>query len=144
MTVVDGSQPVPRTLRHYENAAVTNVAWTDVATLHHYAFERATSFAQLFEEMSFGQLSISGDTLQVELPYAASEYTWEEWIALADSEALSQGVDPASYERRLYILPYLPQGHPQRDSPAATTAGAPSRATSTWAASSTSSATPSG
>ena len=32
LTVVDGSEPVPRTLRHYENAGVTNVAWTNVGS----------------------------------------------------------------------------------------------------------------
>jgi hypothetical protein len=114
LMVVDGSQPVPRELRHYENNQVTNVTWTDVSTLHHFAFERDTSFASLVEEMSFGQLTLSGDTISLAFPQAASDLTWTQWTPLAEAEALSRGFDPSAYDRLLYVLPYLPRDAPAR------------------------------
>lgn len=112
--VVDGNQPVPRDLRHYENNQITNVSWTDVSTLHHFTFERDTSFAKLFEEMSYGDLTLSGDTIALAFPYAASDLTWTQWTAMADDAALGLGYDPATYDRLLYVLPHLPKNAPAR------------------------------
>ncbi len=112
LLVVDGNQPVPRALRHYENNRVTNLTWTDVSTVHQFAFEGSTSFASLFAEMSYGQMRITGDTLLVQLPHDASELLWTEWVDLANAEASSRGFDPSGYDRFLYILPYLPKGAP--------------------------------
>jgi hypothetical protein len=108
LMVVDGSSPVPRSLRHYENGQVTNTTWTDVATIHHYAFERDSSFARLFEEMSFGQMTIAGDSLLMAFPQDASALTWRQWTALADAEARNRGYDLSAYDRFLYILPFRP------------------------------------
>ena len=108
LMVVDGNQPVPRSLRHYENGVVTNTTWTDASTLHHFAFERNTSFASLLAEMSFGQLSVTGDTILMALPYDASAYTWRQWTAFADAEAQSRGFNLSDYDRFLYILPFRP------------------------------------
>jgi hypothetical protein len=108
LMVVDGNQPVPRSLRHYENGVVTNTTWTDASTLHHFAFEGDTSFASLLAEMSFGQLSVTGDTVLVAFPYDASAYTWRQWTAFANAEAQSRGVNLSDYDRFLYILPFRP------------------------------------
>ena len=112
LMVVDGNQPVPRSLRHYENATVTNTSWTDASTIHHFAFERDSSFARLFEEMSFGQLSLSGDTLLMAFPFDVSAYTWQQWTAFADAEAQNRGFDLSAYDRFLYILPFRPSNVP--------------------------------
>ena len=79
LMVVDGNQQIPRSLRHYENNQVTNTNWTNASTIHEFAFDRDTSFASLYEEMSYGQLTITGDTVLMALPYDASEFTWGEW-----------------------------------------------------------------
>ena len=108
LMVVDANQPVPRSLRHYENGGATNVAWTDASTIQHFAFEGESSFARLFEEMSYGELTVSGDTLLMAFPYDASSRTWRQWTSLADAEAQSRGFDLSDYDRFLYILPYRP------------------------------------
>jgi hypothetical protein len=108
LMVVDANQPVPRILRHYEGNQVTNVAWTDASTIQHFAFERSSSFANLFGEMSYGQVTITGDTLLMAFPYDASDRTWSQWVQLADTEAQNQGFDLSQYDRYLYILPYRP------------------------------------
>lgn len=110
LMVVDGAQPVPRTLRHAENGTVTTVTWSDVATLDHFAFERDTSYARLYEEMSYGQTRLVGDTLGMAFPEAAGDLTWQQWTAKADAEALALGFDPAGYDRLLYVLPHRPKG----------------------------------
>jgi hypothetical protein len=112
LMVVDGNQPVPRSLRHYENATVTNTSWTDAWDIHHFAFERDSSFARLFEEMSFGQVSLTGDTLLMAFPFDASAYTWQQWTAFADAEAQNRGFDLSAYDRFLYILPFRPSNVP--------------------------------
>jgi len=108
LMVVDGNQPVPRSLRHYENATVTDTSWTDASTIHHFAFERDSSYARLFEEMSFGRVSLTGDTLLMAFPFDASAHTWQQWTAFADAEAQSRGYDLSDYDRFLYILPFPP------------------------------------
>ena len=99
LVVVDGNQPVPRSLRHYEKGGATNVAWTDVSTIHHFAFERDTSLARLFDEMSYGVTTIAGDTLSVSLPYDASDLTSAQWTQLALAKAESRGFDRSDYDR---------------------------------------------
>ena len=108
LMVVDANQPIPRALRHYEDNQVTNVAWTDASTIHHFAFERDSSFASLFEEMSFGQLKVTGDTLLMAFPNDAEDRTWRQWVSAADTEAQSLGFNLSDYDRYLYILPYRP------------------------------------
>jgi hypothetical protein len=112
LMVVDGNQPVPRSLRHYENAIVTNTSWTDASTIHHFAFERDSSFARLFEEMSFGQVTLAGDTLLMAFPLDVSAHTWQQWTAFADAEAQNRGYDLSAYDRFLYILPFRPSNVP--------------------------------
>ncbi len=112
LMVVDGTPRVPRALRHYERGRVTNLTWTEASTLHHFAFERDTSFARLFEEMSYGQLAVTGDTLAMAFPHDAADLSAREWMALADDEAVDRGFDLSAYDRFLYVLPYLPEGAP--------------------------------
>jgi len=109
---VDGTSPIPRTLRHFENQQVLNQPWSQVAELHHFLFERDSSLAKLIEEMSFGRVTLGGDSLLLFLPFGAQDLTWSQWTAQADQAALAQGFDPESYDRILYVLPYLPAQAP--------------------------------
>ena len=110
LMVVDGNTPVPRSLRHFENNQVTNTTWSDVSSIHHFAFDRNTSFAGLYDEMSSGGLTLSGDTLLMAFPFDGPDLTVTEWQTLADAEAQSRGFDLSTYHRFLYVLPHLPKG----------------------------------
>ncbi len=110
LMVVDGTTQVPRSLRHYENGGVTNLDWSAVSTLDDYAFERDTSLAKLYEEMSYGQTTLVGDTIGFMLPHAPGDLTWQEWVAAADTAARGLGFEPDSYDRLLYVLPGRPKG----------------------------------
>lgn len=112
LMVVDGQQLVPRSLTHFENNQVTVTPWSDVSTIHHFAFERSTSMGALYQEMSFGQATLDGDTVSISLPYAASAYSWTQWANFADAAAEGLGYDLSQYDRFLYILPYLPKNAP--------------------------------
>ncbi len=107
--LVDGNQPLSRDLRHYENNQVTNTTWSSPATIQHFAFERNTSFAEIYYEMSFGQVTLTGDTVLMHLPYDAGDFNWLDWVALADAEAENLGYDLSQYDRFLYQLPGLPK-----------------------------------
>ncbi len=78
LMVVDGNTPGPRSLRHFEDNQVTNTTWSDVSTIQHFAFDRNTSFASLYDEMSSGGLTLSGDTLLMDFAFDGPDLTWTE------------------------------------------------------------------
>lgn len=99
LVVVDGNEPLPRSLRHYENGQVTNLAWSDVSTLHHYAFEAASSFTSLFRLHASGlpgpraKCRLAGTSVPVNLlagPSREAEKNDEHHAARSHSETIAR------------------------------------------------------
>ncbi|HMB74584.1 MAG TPA: hypothetical protein VKQ06_13505, partial [Gammaproteobacteria bacterium] len=64
------------------------------------------SVDDLYQEMSYGNVSLTGDVAgPYEISASSSGCDLDGWADEADAAATSAGYDPSSYSRRLYVMP---------------------------------------
>ena len=64
------------------------------------------SVANLYRTNSLGQVSLSGDVVgPFQLDFASTSCDTSAWAQAADAQASASGVDVASYQRKVYVMP---------------------------------------
>ena len=72
------------------------------------AFTNSTSVAAYYRDVSWGQLSLTGDVLGwYSIPDMSTSCNYEQWAADADQAAEAAGVDLSAYDYKAYGFPWV-------------------------------------
>ncbi|PIQ83873.1 MAG: hypothetical protein COV75_05285 [Candidatus Omnitrophica bacterium CG11_big_fil_rev_8_21_14_0_20_63_9] len=102
-TMISGDQRTIVMLINFTND--TQQPWSP-ASVHDAMFNAASSVNRFYQDVSFGNLSLSGDVVGwFTIPLDNSGCNYNGWANAADSAATAAGVSLGNYQRRVYLFP---------------------------------------